>query len=209
MNLSHRIPAAAAAALTLTALAVLAGPAPAAAELTRYTVDPAHTSAGFSVRHFVSQVPGRFNDVSGTIAYDPEKPAASSVEITVQAASLDTNHADRDNHLRSADFFDVANHPTLTFKSAAVKPTGNHLEVTGDLTIRGVTKRVTVPVEVLGVMGKKAGFAARFTIDRQEFGVSWNRAVEGGGAILGDEVAIDIAIEANREEPPAPAASSS
>jgi polyisoprenoid-binding protein YceI len=188
------------------AFAFAVAPSPLAAAVVRYTVDPSHSSAGFSVRHFVSRVPGRFDKLSGTIAYDPADPAASSVEITVDAASIDTNNPQRDDHLRSADFFDVDRFPTLTFKSVAVKGAGDGaLEVSGDLTIRGVTKRVVVPVAVLGVLGDRAGFEARFTVDRQDYGVSWNRVLDGG-AVVGDEVAIELEIEARREEPPPPSA---
>jgi polyisoprenoid-binding protein YceI len=197
--------------LPALALALLAATA-AGAETTRFSIDKPHSTAAFSVRHFVTQVPGRFNDVSGTIAYDPAKPEASKVEMTIQAASIDTNHDRRDTHLRSADFFDVETFPTLTFTSTAVQPVDDDtLQVTGDLTIHGVTKRVTVPVEVLGVMGDKAGFATEFTIDRKDYGIVWNRALDTGGALLGDEVKIEIAIEADRdkpeEAPAAPAAS--
>ena len=138
-------------------LTALAATPPAAAEPARYEIDPAHSSATFAVRHFVSQVPGRFDQLSGALAYDPENPAASSVEITIDAASIDTNNPKRDTHLRSADFFDVENHPSLTFKSTAVKGAAGGLEVTGDLTIRGVTKQVTVPVTVLGTHGRPGG----------------------------------------------------
>jgi polyisoprenoid-binding protein YceI len=187
-------------------LAFALAPPPLAAAVVRYTVDPSHSSAGFSVRHFVSRVPGRFDALSGTIAYDADDPAASSVEITVDATSVDTNNPQRDDHLRSPDFFDVDRFPTLSFKSVAVKGAGDgSLEVSGDLTIRGVTKRVTVPVAVLGVLGDRAGFEARFTVDRQDYGVSWNRVLDGG-AVVGDEVAIELEIEARRERSPPPAA---
>ena len=192
-------------AAAFAVLTALAATPPAAAEPARYEIDPAHSSATFAVRHFVSQVPGRFDQLSGALAYDPENPAASSVEITIDAASIDTNNPKRDTHLRSADFFDVENHPSLTFKSTAVKAAAGGLEVTGDLTIRGVTKQVTVPVTVLGTMGDRAGFAARFTVNRQDYGVSWNRTLDTGGVILGDEVTIDVSVEAKKEAPPPPA----
>lgn len=193
--------------LPALALALLAATA-AGAETARFSIDQPHSTAAFSVRHFVTQVPGRFNDVSGTIAYDPARPEASTVEMTIQAASIDTNNDRRDNHLRSADFFDAEMFPTLSFTSTAVQPVDDDtLQVTGDLTIHGVTNRVTVPVEVLGVMGDKAGFATEFTIDRKDYGIVWNRALDTGGAMLSDEVKIQIAVEANREKPEeAPAA---
>jgi polyisoprenoid-binding protein YceI len=195
--------------VTTVALALLlALPALAAAAATTYNVDPVHSTVGFKVRHFVTSVPGRFNDFAGTIVYDPGNPGASKVEFTVQAASLDTRNEKRDGHLKSADFFDVANHPTLTFKSKKVSGSADALQVTGDLTIRGVTKEVTVPVEVLGTMGTKAGFATEFKIDRQDYGVAWNRAAAGGGTILSAQVTIRIDIEADKAEMSEPAASS-
>lgn len=178
---------------------LLALPAVAAAADT-YNVDTAHSTVGFSVRHIFTRVPGEFNDFAGTIVYDAANPAGSSVDFTVQAASIDTDNERRDGHLKSADFFDVENHPTLTFKSKKVAGSGDDLQVTGDLTIRGVTKEVTVPVEVLGAAGGKAGFAAEFKIDRLAYGVTWNRAMEGGGAMLDDEVTIRIDVEADKVE---------
>ena len=182
--------------LLLTAL-LLTTPALLSAEATTWSVDGTHSEVAFSVRHFFTQVPGSFDEFEGTIVHDPDDPAASSVKFTVQTASIDTKDAKRDEHLKSADFFDVASHPTMTFVSNAVSGTGKELEVTGDLTIRGTTKTITIPVEFLGSSATKAGFSTEFTIDRTEYGVSWNRAVEGGGAVLGDEVKIRINIEAD------------
>lgn len=172
---------------------------PGLASAATYEVDPVHSTVGFSIRHFVTQVPGKFNEFEGTIVYDPENIAASRVDFTIQAASIDTDNERRDNHLKSEDFFAVEQHPTLTFKSKKVAGSGEKLQVTGDLTIRGVTKEVTVPVEVLGTMGTKAGFATEFEVDRLAYGVTWNRAVEGGGSILGDEVKVRIDVEANEQ----------
>lgn len=179
-------------------------PALAAAEVAVYKVDPDHSGVSFTIRHFVTNVPGRFQDFDGVIKYDKQNPAASSVNFTIQATSIDTANADRDNHLRGADFFDVQKFPTITFASTAVKAVdADTLEVTGDMTMHGVTKKITVPVEVLGSMktprGEKAGFESAFKIDRKEFGVTWNRALDAGGAVLGDQVSITIAIEADRQ----------
>lgn len=187
--------------LSLIALFALALAVPAqAADI--WTIDTVHSHVGFSVRHLLTPVPGSFGEFDGTIVYDQENPAASSVDFTVQTASIFTNNERRDNHLRSADFFDAENHPTLTFKSKKVAPLGGkNLAVTGDLTIRGVTKEVTVPVEVLGVMGDKAGFQTELVIDRKEYGVLWNRALDQGGTVLGDEVKIVLTIEADRQKP--------
>lgn len=188
------------------ALALLA-PALALADTAVYKVDTDHSGVSFTIRHFVSNVPGRFKDFDGAIKYDKQNPAASSVELTVQAASIDTDNDDRDNDLRSPNFFDVAKFPTLTFTSTGVKPKdADTLEVTGDLTIHGVTKRVTVPVEILGTIatprGEKAGFETSFTVNRKDYGIVWNRVLDTGGAMLGDDVKINIAIEANKQGAP-------
>src|SRR5690606_30956931 len=145
----------------------------------------------------VSRVRGTFQDWNGTIVMDPDNLAGSSVEVTIQTASIDTGNDRRDAHLRSADFFDAENHPVMTFKSTAIEVNGNDLRITGDLTIRGVTRPVVLEGEFLGITAdgqgrRRAGFEAETKIDRQEFGVSWNRAAEGGGVVLGDEVTISI-----------------
>lgn len=193
--------------IALSVLALLIALPVAAVAADTYNVDQAHSTVGFSVRHIFTRVPGEFNDFDGTIVYDAANPANSKVDFTVQAASIDTDNERRDGHLKSADFFDVEKYPTLTFKSKKVTGSGNDLQVTGDLTIRGVTKEVTVPVEVLGAAGGKAGFATEFQINRQDYGVQWNRAMEGGGTILDDEVTIRIDIEADKAEAEETAAS--
>lgn len=178
---------------------------------TTYQIDPAHTTIVFSIRHFVSQVEGRFTKFDGAIVYDPEHPETSHAEFTVDAASINTTVQRRDDHLRSPDFFDVAKFPTLTFKSAKVVPTGkDSADITGELTIHGVTKTVTVPAKLTGVMeskqfGKQAGFRTTFTIDRKEYGIIWNKVVDVGGMMLGDDVAItlDVAAVARPDAPPA------
>lgn len=187
-------------ALTLALLL----PVVAAADPIVYKVDSDHSGVGFTIRHFVSNVPGRFKDFDGVIKYDPQNPAASSVNFTIQAASIDTDNADRDNHLRGADFFDAQKFPTLTFSSTSVKAVdADTLEVTGELTMKGVTKKVTVPVDVLGSVktprGEKAGFETAFKLDRKEYGITWNRALDAGGAVLGDDVKVTISIEADRQ----------
>jgi polyisoprenoid-binding protein YceI len=179
-------------------------PAFAAADPAVYKVDPDHSGVSFTIRHFVSNVPGRFKDFAGVVKYDKQNPAASSVSFTVQAASIDTDNEDRDKHLRSPDFFETDKFPTLTFSSTSVKPVdADTLEVTGDLTIKGVTKKVTVPVDVLGTVkgprGEKAGFETSFKIDRKEYGINWNRVLDTGGAVLGDDVKISISVEADRQ----------
>lgn len=178
---------------------------PAVAGATAWDVDAAHSSVHFSVRHFFTPVPGNFGDFEGTIHYDPEKPAEGSVKFTVQADSIDTGNDNRDEHLRSADFFHVEEYPTLSFESTNVKPAGdNQLMVTGDFTMHGETKKITIPVEFLGAMdtpmGTRSGFSTEFTVDRKDYGINWNRALDSGGAVLGDEVTIEVHVEAKKAE---------
>jgi polyisoprenoid-binding protein YceI len=176
----------------------------AAAQPAAYKADPVHSKIGFTIRHLVSEVDGRFKDFDGTIKYDAQHPADSSVQFTVQAASIDTGNEGRDKDLKSPNFFDAAKYPTLTFTSTKVVPKGGDaFDVTGNLTVHGVTKPVTIPAkfrgEVKSPMGVRAGFESSFTIDRLDYGVTWNRAIEGGGTILGDEVNVSIRIEAVRQ----------
>lgn len=189
--------------LTLAFALALLVPALALAEAAVYKADPDHSAVGFSIRHFVSNVPGRFKEFDGTVKYDKQNPAASSVEFTVPAATIDTGNGDRDNHLRGPDFFDVQKFPNLTFTSTEVKAKdADTLEVTGDLTMHGVTKRITIPVDVLGTFktpnGEKAGFETSFTINRKDYGIIWNRVLDAG-SVLGDDVKITISVEANRQ----------
>jgi polyisoprenoid-binding protein YceI len=192
----------------MAAALALASPALAAET---YQFDKAHTTVGFQVRHIFTMVGGRFTDFTGTIQVDRAKPESSSVEFTIQAKSIDTNEPRRDEHLRSADFFDVANHPTISFRSTAVRANGkNAWLVVGDLTLRGVTRSVTLPVSLLGE-GKdpwgneKMGFETSTALSRTDYGLTWNKELEAGGVLLGDEVKIQISIEANQAKPAAPA----
>ena len=173
-----------------------------------YAIDKAHSEATFTVRHFVTKVRGRFNDFSGTITADPADPQSASVEFTIKATSIDTNVADRDNHLRSADFFDVANHPEITFRSVSIKPSGtkNVFNVMGNLTMRGVTKQVTLPVEFLGFAkdprgNTRAGFSTHVTLNRKDYGINWNKALDNGGFMLSDDVDITIDLETVKTTP--------
>jgi len=197
----------------LTALAAPAAQAQAAAAKASgprtFNIDRNHSSFGFRIRHLVSNVNGRFKDFAGTITYDPAKPENSSVDVTVQATSIDTDTPRRDDDLRSDNFFDVAKYPTLTFKSVSIqKKSASELTLTGDLTMHGVTKRITVPVDVLGTMpfrgGEKAGFSTTFEVNRKDYGITWNRALDNGGALLGDDVKVTINLETGWE-PPKPA----
>lgn len=169
---------------------------------TTWTIDAAHSQVEFGVRHMmISTVKGYFPGISGTITLDEETPSASSVEVTLDAASIDTRNKDRDAHLRSGDFFDVESHPTLTFRSTSVERSGDDLTVVGDLTIRGVTRPVTLKAEELGRGidpwgNPRVGFQARTTISRKDFGLTWNQALEAGGVLVGDEIRISIEVQA-------------
>ncbi len=174
-----------------------------------WTIDPAHSTARFRVRHLmISNVEGRFGKVTGTIHYDESDVSKSSVEATIDTSTVNTEVADRDKHLKSADFFDVEKYPTMTFRSTKVEKAGEgKLKVTGDLTIRGVTKPVVLSVDgpsapILNPWGNvKAGASATTSIDRQDFGVSWNKTLDAGGVVVGDEVNITIEIEMAKEKP--------
>ena len=167
--------------------------------------EPGHTSAEFAVRHMmVTIVRGQFKNLKGRFNFDPRDSAGCFVEATIDAASFTTEEPERDAHLRSADFLDVARHPTITFKSTGVEATGtNHCKVTGDLTIRGVTRPITLDVEYFGPVdtplnNTRTGFLARTRINREDFGASWNSPMPGGGWVVGKEVEITIDVEAIR-----------
>jgi polyisoprenoid-binding protein YceI len=168
-----------------------------------WQIDAGHSDISFQIRHFMSRVRGTFNQWEGTITGDSTNWAAASVSVTIQTASIDTRHERRDNDLRSDNFFDAANHPTITFNSTGVEVVGSELKITGDLTIRGISRPVVLTGRFLGSTGgsqgrARIGFEATTTIDRTAFGVVWNRAAEGGGLMLGDEVTIELAVEAVR-----------
>ena len=168
---------------------------------TTWHMDPSHTDAGFAVRHLmISTVRGRFSDVRGHVTVTGDDFRTAEVTVTIGTASIDTREPKRDEHLRSADFFDVENFPTLTFVSRRVEPTGNGYNVTGDLTIRGVTRSVSLDVVDEGRIrdpwgGHRAGFTARCIIQRRDFGLTWNAALETGGVVVGDEVKLVIDVE--------------
>jgi polyisoprenoid-binding protein YceI len=195
-------------AAALTALFALSAAAHAATET--YLFDKSHSKVGFQIRHWLTKVEGRFTEYDGKILIDREKPANSSVEMTIQASSIDTGQERRDNHLRSADFFEVEKYPTITFKSSKVVPKEKDLyEVTGDLTMHGVTKTIVAPVRHTGFLNlgkqEKAGFEITFPINRKDYGIVWNRTADQGGVMLGDEVEISVLVEANKEMPAAAA----
>ena len=173
----------------------------AASDTMKWRIDVSHSELTFRIRHLVSRVNGTFREWSGTITGDPaDWSKDGAVEVTIQTASIDTRSERRDTHLRSPDFFDAANHPTITFTSRSVRTEGAQLIIEGDLTMRGVTKPVTLTGEVIEVAGGRAGFSAQTKINRLDFGVSYNRGVEGGGVLLGDEVTIDLVIAAVRQK---------
>ena len=175
-------------------------PAAAPAAPVTWEIDPSHSDISFRIRHLVSRVRGSFNEWKGTIVADPQNLAGGSVQVEIRTASVDTNSERRDTHLRSADFFDAAAHPVITFRSTRVQTRGRNITVNGNLTMHGITRPVVLTgtsAPVTGVAGKRRiGFEATTTIDRKDFNVTWNRAAEGGGAVLGDEVEISINVEA-------------
>jgi polyisoprenoid-binding protein YceI len=164
-------------------------------------VDKAHSEAFFTVRHLITKVRGRFRDFEGAIQYDEAQPEHSFVRFVIQADSIDTNEPDRDKHLRSADFFDVERTPTIVFQSSRVAKAANGFDVTGTLTIHGISKEVTLPVMFNGFAkdpwgNQRAGFETEITISRKEFGLNWNTALETGGFLVGDEVRVSLSIQA-------------
>lgn len=185
---------------------LLNGEAPAIIAAESYAFDPAHSTIGFSVRHLIiNNVPGRFKEYQGKISYDPADIAKSSVEFTAKVASIDTGVQARDNHLRTADFFDVAKFPDMTFKSTKVERKGkdNYLAY-GTFTLKGISKEITVPFKLYGPIkdpwGKmRIGVDASLTINRQDYAVAYNQTLEGGGLVVSNEVKIQLNIEAVKQ----------
>jgi len=183
------------------AMSVLA--LPAFGGTTTYKIDPKHSDAGFAVTHLmISTVRGEFHGINGTVIYDDSDVSKSSVEVTIDATSVDTREPDRDKDLRSDHFFDVASHPTITFKSTKVEAAGTgKLKVTGDLTIRGNTKPVVLEVTVPKSPIKdpwglqRTAVSGTTKINRQNFGVSWNKTLDSGGVVVGDDVDITLDVE--------------
>ena len=177
---------------------------PALTELTgTYTLDPAHTRIGFVARHaMVTKVRGSFDEFAGTAVLDGTNPANSRVEVTIEAASIDTRNAQRDEHLRGNDFLAMQEYPKITFASTGVRQAGETtFEVTGDLTIKGVTNQITIPFEFEGAAkdpfgNERVGFEGSVTINRRDYGVTWNAALEGGGVLVSDKVTLEFEISA-------------
>jgi polyisoprenoid-binding protein YceI len=178
----------------------------ATAQGVHYDIDTAHSSVHFSIRHLmIANIRGTFNKVSGSVTYDPANPGASSVEVAVDVDSVNTRDPKRDGHLKTPDFFDVANHPTITFKSKRISSTGGSYYVIGDLTIKGNTKEITLHVDAVSDEMKdpwgnmRRGAAATTTINRKDFGLVFHAPLEGGGVMLGDDVLLHIDVEMVRK----------
>lgn len=196
--------------LTLCALSMV--PSLLLAAPTEWKIDTSHSSVGFSVRHMmISNVRGEFGNLSGSVTVDDADLTKSSIMAEVDATTINTRDGKRDEHLKSPDFFDVAKFPKLSFKSTKVEKAGAQLKVTGDMTIHGVTKPVVLMVDAPAGTVKdpwgnvKRGFSATGKLNRKDFGLTWNKALEAGGVAVGEEVTITIDIEANQAKPAAPA----
>ncbi len=182
---------------------------PAAAATETWQIDPAHSAAQFTVRHMmISNVKGEFGKVAGSVQYDPADASKTAIEATIDATSLNTRVEQRDNHLKSADFFDVAKYPALIFKSKRAESGGpGKLRLVGDLTMHGTTREVTLDVvgptqAIKDQQGNlHMGASASGTINRKDWGLTWNRAMDGGGVVVGDEVAIAIDVELIKRTP--------
>lgn len=189
--------------LFLTATAAFAGE--------NFVIDRSHSSTAFKVRHLIARTSGRFTDFSGTVNLDKAKMVNSTVEFTINAASIDTDNESRDKHLRSADFFDVEKFPTITFKSKSIRQVSkDKFQVTGDFTMKGVTKTIVLPVDFTGIVrdpggNERAGFSTSFTLNRKDYGIVWNRSLDEGGVLLGDDVDVTIDLETVKKKEPAPA----
>jgi polyisoprenoid-binding protein YceI len=170
--------------------------------MSTYTIDKAHSEVTFQVRHLVTKLRGHFTDFSGTIQFDEAQPERSSIAFAVNSASIDTSAADRDAHLRGQDFFAADTHPSITFTSSKVtQKSGEQFTVEGTLTIRDTTKVLAVPVAFLGAAkdpwgSARVGFEGEITVNRKEFGLNWNAALETGGFLVGDDVKISVSLQA-------------
>jgi polyisoprenoid-binding protein YceI len=166
-----------------------------------FTIDKTHSEVAFQVRHLVTRVRGRFTDFSGTVQFDEARPEQSSIDFSINPASIDTGTADRDTHLRSNDFFAAEEHPVITFKTSKVaKRSAEQFDIEGTLTIRGIAKPLTLPVTYLGTAtdpwgNARVGFEGEVTINRKDFGLNWNAALEAGGFLVGDDVKITVSLQ--------------
>ena len=195
------------ASFAVAAILALGAGLPAGAATDTWSIDKEHSTVSFQVRHFLTKVRGQFEAFQGTVLMDPQHPETGSVEFSIDAKSIDTDSPKRDEHLRAPDFFDVAANPQITFKSKKVVPLApGRFAVAGTLTMRGVAREVTLPVEVLGTTNDpwgnvRAGFATALTLNRKDYGINWNKALDEGGYVLGDDVEIDIQLETVRQKP--------
>jgi len=198
-------------ALAIAAALIALAPTPALADSENYKIDPGHSMVGFKVSHILSKVPGRFTKFSGTIALDPQNVGTAKIAVDIDTATINTDNPDRDGHLKSADFFDVEKFPKMTYESTSVVANGpNKATVKGNLTLHGVTKPVDLDVDILGFAtdpwgGYRAAFEARAQINRKEFGLVWNKVLDSGGLLVGENVEIALDIEAVRQKAEAPA----
>jgi polyisoprenoid-binding protein YceI len=172
-----------------------------------YAIDPSHSRIGFVARHaMVTKVRGSFNDFEGSGYFDADHPANSHLELVIKAASIDTRNADRDGHLRSNDFFAMDEYPEITFRSTSVQPTGEaEYRVTGDLTIKGITKPVTIDFDYTGAAvdpfgNQRIGLEGTTTINRKDWGVNWNAALETGGVLVSEKVTLEFEVSAVRTD---------
>ncbi len=170
----------------------------------KYEIDLVHSSVGFTAKHLViSNTKGQFKEFTGVIILDEKDISKSSVNVTIKTASISTDNERRDNHLKSADFLEVEKHPEITFKSKSVMKTDDGYKMVGDLTIRGVTKEVTIPFALVGpveAMGTRIGLEASLTINRHDYGVSWSKTLDNGGLVVSNEIKITLEIEAVKAE---------
>ncbi len=175
---------------------------PVLSQAAEYSVDPAHSHVGFVVRHMLGKVPGEFKDFEGTFQFDEKKPSLSAADFTIKSASISTDNPKRDTHLKSGDFFDAEKYPTLTFKSKKLVPAGHHkYKLMGDLTMHGITHPVTFAVEYMGSMkdpwgSTRASFTANTKVNRKDFNILWNKKLDSGSWLIGDDVMINLDIEA-------------
>jgi polyisoprenoid-binding protein YceI len=167
-----------------------------------FVIDNAHSEAAFEVRHLITKVRGKFSDFEGVIRFDELRPERSTVSFTIQSASIDTGHRERDTHLRSADFFDATEHPTITFKSSRAIPVSeSQFQMSGQLTIRGISRDIVIAVAFLGLARdpwgqERIGFEGNLMLNRKDFGLNWNATLETGGLLVGDNVRITLSIQA-------------
>jgi len=190
--------------ITVLALILALLPGRAVLGADRYTIDPVHCHIGFSVRHLViNNIRGRFTDYAGSIVYDEQDITKSSVEVVIKVESINTDFKARDEHLRTADFFDAAKFPEITFKSTRVEKRNGGLAAVGNFTMHGVTKEITLPFKINGKSNFQGemhlGLEAAITIDRRDFGMSWSATLDSGGLVVGNDVTIELNIEATRK----------